>query len=208
MARSSLLGYETGRQPTSSMSLPRVILASASPRRAELLREIVAEFDVVPGHADEIQPEHLSPTEACMLNAYRKARVIAKKFPDALVIGADTEVVLNRRVFGKPRNRHEAAQMLADLAGKEHCVITGVCMVHLRRHRQRTFTDSTRVVFKPLEPDDIAAYLDQIDPLDKAGAYAIQQHGDQIVQRIEGSFSNVVGLPVEKLRKAVAEFRA
>jgi septum formation protein len=188
------------------MSLPRVILASASPRRAELLREVVDDFDVVPGHADELQPEHLSPSEACMLNAYRKARVIAKRFPDALVIGADTEVVLNQRVFGKPRNRSEAAEMLNDLAGKEHRVITGVCMVHLRRHRQRTFADATRVIFKTLGPDDIAAYLEQIDPLDKAGAYAIQQHGDLIVERIEGSFSNVVGLPVERLRKAVAEF--
>jgi septum formation protein len=190
------------------MSLPRVILASASPRRAELLREAVPAFDVIPGHAEEFQPEHLSPTEACLLNAYRKARVIAKQFPDALVIGADTEVVLNRRVFGKPRDRREAAEMLADLEGKEHRVITGVCLIHLRRHRQRTFAEATRVFFKPLSPDEIAAYLDQIDPLDKAGAYAIQQHGDSIVERIEGSFSNVVGLPVERLKSAINEFNS
>jgi septum formation protein len=185
---------------------PPVILASASPRRAELLREIVDEFQVVPGHAEELQPEHLSPTEAGLLNAYRKARVIAKRFPDSLVIGADTEVVLERRVFGKPRDLREAHAMITDLAGREHQVITGVCLVHLRRHRQKLFSVSTRVRFKPLRADEIADYLALINPLDKAGAYAIQEHGDQIVARTDGSFSNVVGLPVERLREELAKF--
>ena len=188
------------------MKLPPVILASASPRRTELLREIVREFKILPGHAAEFQPEHLSPAEACLLNAYRKAHVIAKKFPDALVIGADTEVVLGRRVFGKPRDLADAHAMLADLAGREHQVITGVCLIHLRHHRQRTFAETTRVTFKPLGSDEIAAYLDQINPLDKAGAYAIQEHGERIVARIEGFFSNVVGLPVERLREELRWF--
>lgn len=188
------------------MKLPPVILASASPRRAELLRQIVPDFQVLPGHAEEFQPEHLTPLEACLLNAYRKARVIAKKFPDALVLGADTEVVLGRRVFGKPRDLADAAQMLADLAGREHQVITGVCLIHLRHHRQRTFAVATRVQFKPLRADAIAEYLAAINPLDKAGAYAIQEHGDQIVAKIEGSFSNVVGLPVERLRAELKFF--
>jgi septum formation protein len=188
------------------MKLPQVILASASPRRAELLKQVVAKFDVLPGHAEELQPEHLSPAESCMLNAYRKARVVAKKVPDALVIGADTEVVLGRRVFGKPRDRADAASMLADLEGREHQVITGVCLIHLRQHRQRTFLDTTRVRFKAMKPEDIAAYLECIDPLDKAGAYAIQEYGDQIVESTEGSFSNVVGLPVERLEKELRHF--
>jgi len=189
------------------MNLPRVILASASPRRAELLREFVPDFDIVPAHAEEFQPEHLSPAEACMLNAYRKARAVAKQVPDALVIGADTEVILNRRVFGKPHDRREAAEMLVDLAGKEHQVITGLCLLHLRRHRQRTLADTTHVFFKPLTVDQIRDYLDHINPLDKAGAYAIQEHGDAIVQRIDGSFSNVVGLPVERLKAALKDFQ-
>jgi septum formation protein len=188
------------------MNLPPVILASASPRRAELLRKVVRDFDVIPGHADETQPEHLSPSEACLLNAYHKARVIAKKFPDSLIIAADTEVVLGRRVFGKPRNLKDAAKMLADLAGREHQVITGVCLIHLRHHRQRLFTSVTRVKFKSLRPDDIADYLAQIDPLDKAGAYAIQEHGEMIVEKTEGSYSNVVGLPMERLRKELKVF--
>jgi septum formation protein len=188
------------------MKLPRVILASASPRRAELLRKIVPGFEIVPAQADEHQPEHLSPAEACMLNAYRKARVVAKKFPDALVIGADTEVCLGRRVFGKPATRVDAQRMLLDLEGREHQVITGVCLIHLRRHRQRTFAVATRVRFKRLGADEITDYLDKINPLDKAGAYAIQEHGETIVEKIEGSYSNVVGLPAERLREELACF--
>ena len=188
------------------MKLPPVILASASPRRAELLREVVREFEVIPGHAEEFQPEHFSPVEACLLNAYRKARVIAKKFPDALVIGADTEVVLGRRVFGKPRDLADAYSMLMDLGGREHQVITGVCLVHLRQHRQRLFSATTRVQFKPLRGEEIAEYLGLINPLDKAGAYAIQEHGDKIVAKTDGSFSNVVGLPVEKVREEIRIF--
>ena len=183
------------------MNLPPIILASASPRRAELLREIVEEFQVIPGHAEEFQPEQFSPVESCLLNAYRKARVIAKRFPDALVVGADTEVCLGRRVFGKPRDREDAQRMLAELAGRTHLVITGVCLLHLRRHQQPLFADITRVTFKQLDAPEISDYLDRINPLDKAGAYAIQENGDMIVERAEGSFSNVVGLPVERLRE-------
>jgi septum formation protein len=189
------------------MSLPPVILASASPRREELLRQVVDEFEVIPGHADEFQPEHLSPVEACLLNAYRKARVVAKKHPDALVIGADTEVCLSRRVFGKPKDLADAVGMLADLEGRQHQVITGVCLVCLRQHRQRLFSETTRVTFKPLSTDEITDYLGRINPLDKAGAYAVQEHGDQIVKKVEGSYSNVVGLPVERLRSEIKSFR-
>ena len=188
------------------MRLPPVILASASPRRAELLRALAPGFEVILGYADEFQPEHLSPSEACMLNAYRKARAVAKRFPDSLVIGADTEVCLERRVFGKPQDRADAARMLAALEGKEHQVVTGVCLIHLRHHRQRTFSIATRVFFKPMGADEIAQYLDRINPLDKAGAYAIQEHGEMIVEKIEGSYSNVVGLPVERLAAELEKF--
>ena len=188
------------------MKLPPVILASASPRRAELLRKVVRNAEVMPTQTDESQPEHLSPAEACMLNAYHKARVLAKKCPDALVIGADTEVCLGRKVFGKPRDRRDAEQMLSELQGREHQVITGVCLIHLRRHRQRTFTVTTRVTFKPLGADEIADYLDKIDPLDKAGAYAIQEHGELVVAKTEGSYTNVVGLPVERLKVELNNF--
>jgi septum formation protein len=187
-------------------AMPQIVLASASPRRAELLRELDVEFEVVPGRAKETQPEHLTPSEACLLNAYHKARAVAKKFPDALVIGADTEVVLGRRVFGKPRNMKDAHAMLTALSGKSHQVITGVCLIHLRHHVQRLFLDQTIVRFRDLSSEDISDYLSKIHPLDKAGAYAIQEHGDDIVENIEGSFSNVVGLPVDRLREELEPF--
>lgn len=136
------------------------------------------------------------------VNAYRKARVIAKKFPDRLVLGADTLVYLDRdaKLFGKPADRQDAARMLGELQGRIHAVITGVCLLHLRSHRQRIFADWTDVRFHPLTPKQITDYLALMNPLDKAGAYAIQEHGERIVAEISGSYSNVVGLPVERLR--------
>ena len=181
------------------MKLPPLILASASPRRAELLRQLALEFEVVPSDATETFDDQLSPLELCQLNAHRKARAVAKKIPDALVLGADTLVFLEREIFGKPHNLDEAKQMLAKLQGRTHQVVTGVSLIHLRGHRERIFAVSTDVTFRPLSAEQISGYLSKISPLDKAGAYAIQEHGDKIVEQISGSFSNVVGLPLEKL---------
>ena len=187
-------------------NLPPLILASASPRRAELLRQLRLEFSVLPGHAPEVQPEHLTARETAQINAYRKARLIAKKHPDTLVLGADTIVCLGQRLFGKPADRAEATRMLGELQGHRHQVITGVCLVHLRGHRQSIFAVTTEVNFRPLLPNEINAYLDRINPLDKAGAYAIQEHGDLIVEGIQGSYSNVVGLPLERLERELARW--
>jgi septum formation protein len=183
------------------MDLPPLILASASPRRSELLRQLSLAFQVQPGRAEEIHPEHLSPHEICQVNAYRKARVIAKKHPDALVLGADTIVCLGIRVFGKPADHRDAHRMLSQLQGRTHEVVTGVCLLHLRTHRQKLFAESTTVTFRTLHSDQIRRYLSKIDPLDKAGAYAIQDEGDLIVKNVNGSYSNVVGLPLERLQK-------
>jgi septum formation protein len=181
------------------MELPPLILASASPRRAELLRQLQPEFQIVPSAAAEIFDEQLSPLELCQLNAHRKARAVAKKIPDALVLGADTLVFLNGEIMGKPATHAEAGQMLARLQGRTHQVVTGVSLIHLRGHHERLFAVSTDVTFRPLDERQISDYLSKINPLDKAGAYAIQEHGDMIVSEISGSFSNVVGLPVERL---------
>lgn len=188
------------------MNLPPLILASASPRRAELLRELGVKFQVLPGHAQEEVGDVLSPHELCQLNACRKARVVAKKFPDNLVLGADTEVCLGAEVFGKPSDLTDAARMLDRLQGRTHEVVTGVCLVHLRRHRQKVFAVSTSVRFRPLGAAQIRDYLAKINPLDKAGAYAIQQHGDEIVEKISGSWTNVVGLPLERLQEELARW--
>ena len=180
-----------------------IILASASPRRVELLRELVQTFAVVPSDAKEIHDEQLTAWEMAQVNAYRKARVVANKFPDAWVIGADTLVYLDResKLYGKPKNLTDAARMLGELQGKTHAVITGVCLIHLRKRQHRVFADWTDVKFHALTRKQIQEYLALMNPLDKAGAYAIQEHGERIVAGISGSYSNVVGLPVERLKK-------
>src|SRR6266508_4496174 len=124
-----------------SMKLPPLILASKSPRRSDLLREMGLEFSVVPSDAEELLNEQLTAREASQLNAYRKARAVAKKFPDALVLGADTLVYLDNIVFGKPANLAEAQRMLQQLQGRTHQVVTGVCLLYLRGHRDRLFAE-------------------------------------------------------------------
>jgi septum formation protein len=188
------------------MTTPPLILASASPRRSELLRQMGLEFRVVPAQALEEQPGHLTPAEISQVNAYRKARAVAKHQPDSLVLGADTIVCLGSRIFGKPANLETAEQMLLELQGREHLVITGLCLIHLRAHRQRAFAETTRVQFHSLGRAQVGQYLSRVNPLDKAGAYAIQEHGDLIIERVEGSFSNVVGLPVGRLREVLGSW--
>jgi septum formation protein len=190
------------------VKLPPLILASASPRRAELLKLLQVKFRILPGEAQEVAHEHLSPLEVCQLNAHRKARAVAKKIPDDLVLAADTLVFLDGEIFGKPHNLTDARRMLARLQGRTHQVVTGVCLMHLRVHRERIFAVSTDVLFHPLDDRQIRSYLAKINPLDKAGAYAIQESGELIISEVSGSYSNVVGLPVEKLRQELSVWPA
>ncbi len=186
--------------------LPKLILASASPRREELLGQLHVPFTVLPATAAEAHHEHLTGRELSLLNAYSKARVIAKRFPDALVLGADTLVCLGTQLFGKPADMAEAAHMLRQLRGRTHQVVTGVCLLHLRGHREKLFADITDVTFLPLSAAQIRDYLAHVNPLDKAGAYAIQEHGERIVAHVSGSYSNVVGLPLERLRSELTRW--
>ena len=188
------------------MKLPPFILASTSPRRAELLSLLPVKFNIVASDAVEVSHSHLTPLEVCQLNAHRKARAVAKQRPDSLVLGADTLVFLGREIFGKPRHLAEAERMLWQLQGKTHQVVTGVSLIHLRRHQEKIFAVSTDVLFYPLTRAQIKNYLAKINPLDKAGAYAIQERGELIVAEISGSFSNVVGLPVERLREELSRW--
>jgi septum formation protein len=190
------------------MSLPPLILASASPRRSELLRELGVAFQVIPSEAPEVHSEQLTAWEIAQVNAYRKARVVAKKFPDALVIGADTLVYLGTNLLGKPAGMEEAYRMLELLQGKTHEVVTAICLLNLRHHRQRQFAETTFVTFRPLDAVTIRRNLAQVNPLDKAGAYAIQEEGEMIVERISGSYTNVVGLPTERLREELESWDA
>lgn len=182
------------------MKRPPLILASASPRRAQLLKLLSVPFNALPSEAEEVAPEHLSPLEVCQLNAHRKARAVAKKIPDALVLGADTLVFLDNAILGKPRDLADAHRMLLRLQGGTHQVVTGVSLIHLRGHREKIFAVSTDVLFHPMNEQQVRDYLAKINPLDKAGAYAIQEFGELLISEISGSYSNVVGLPVERLR--------
>jgi len=188
------------------MKLPPLVLASASPRRVHLLRQAGFEFVILPARIREVQPEHLTPHEIAQINAYRKSRAVAKQHPDAIVLGADTLVCLGRQILGKPASLAEAHQMLAKLQGRTHEVVTGVCLIHLRQHRQKVFVVSTAVTFRRLHLDQIRRYLAKVNPLDKAGGYAIQEDGDEIVKNIHGSYSNVVGLPIERLQEELRQW--
>jgi septum formation protein len=178
----------------------QLILASASPRRVELLRQLGCTFRVVPSRAEEIHSLQLTAWELARVNAYRKARAVAAEYPEALVLGADTLVCQGNTLFGKPADLPEARRMLARLQGRTHDVVTGVCLLRLRSYRRRIFAVTTKVRFRPLSSPQIDQYLASIDPLDKAGAYAIQEGGDQLVRECSGSYWNVVGLPLERLR--------
>jgi nucleoside triphosphate pyrophosphatase len=179
---------------------PPLILASASPRRAELLRQLGFEFKVVASDVPEIHHDQLTAREVAQINAYRKARAVAKRFPDLVVLGADTLVSLEESLLGKPASLEDAYGMLEQLQGRTHQVVTAICLLHLREHRQLMFTENTAVTFRPLDAVKIRRYLTQVNPLDKAGAYAIQEESDLLVEKIDGSYTNVVGLPLERLQ--------
>lgn len=179
--------------------IDRLILASASPRRVDLLRSMGVEFDVVPSSADELHDESFAPDVLCELNAERKATDVEKLYPGRIVLGADTLVALEGKLLGKPRDLAEASEMLRELSGKTHRVITGVCLCG--PDRKATFSEVTEVSFRRLGAEVIRAYLAEVNVLDKAGAYGIQERGEMIVESISGSFSNVVGLPQERVAR-------
>jgi len=184
-----------------SQPLPPVVLASQSPRRVSLLRELVPEFRVNPSDATELHDTKMGIRRLCEVNAELKAFPVARQFPDHLVIAADTLVFLDDQALGKPADLDEARSMLRRLSGRIHQVITGVCLVQASVRRMRRFSDTTHVRFRVLEETDIAGYLERVHVLDKAGAYALQEEGHRIVDVVEGSRANVIGLPVESLRR-------
>jgi len=185
---------------------PRLVLASSSPRRRDLLSRAGFAFEVVVPQVDEIQTETLTLREATCWNALRKGLVIARQRPNEVVLAADTLVALEHRVIGKPSDRKDAARILRLLSGQTHYVCSSVFIAFLAAGKSQSFSVTSRVVFKKLSEEMIEDYLSRIDPLDKAGAYAAQGHGAEIIERVEGSFSNVVGLPMEKTSRALRAF--
>lgn len=173
----------------------QLILASSSPRRRELLEREGVVFEVVSSPAEESHDASLKPEVLCEHNAALKARAVAALHQDAVVIGADTLVFIDDEPLGKPKGMDEARAMLRKLSGRRHHVCTGVCVIH-SDGKEECFHGDTLVKFRELSDEEIDAYFSLVNPLDKAGAYGIQEHGDRIVEGIEGDFDNVMGLPV------------
>ena len=172
----------------------KIILASSSPRRRELLSKAEVKFDICIKSVDETVPEGMSPAEGAEHTAAVKAMAVAFMNTEAVVIGADTIVVLGDEILGKPKDKADAADMLKKLSGKEHEVITGVCLAY--KGKYETFHCSSKVKFYELTDDEIRHYVASGEPMDKAGAYGIQGKGMMLVESINGDYCNIVGLPV------------
>ena len=184
-----------------------LVLASRSPRRRELLAQAGIEAVCVPSDAEEMTATDGCPSGLAIANAELKAMAVALERPADVVLGADTIVVFEGEIFGKPRDLAQAAEMLGRLAGRVHEVMTGVCLVRWDRRAMIKFHETTRVKFRPLDGGQIRDYLASIDPLDKAGGYAAQEDSGRIIELVEGSFSNVVGLPLDRTLAALASFK-
>jgi len=182
----------------SQVKVPHIILASASPRRAELLRSAAIPFTVDVANIAEDLKNGERPAGHAERLAREKAEVVASRNPGKIVLGADTIVVVDDQILGKPRDAADAARMLRLLSGRAHKVITGVCMVfpETRNPKLETSSEQTSVHFAPLSASDIEAYIATREPMDKAGAYAIQGIASRWITKIEGDYANVVGLPV------------
>jgi septum formation protein len=188
-------------------STPALVLASASPRRQELLARLGIPFTVAPSHIPEVHPPgpHALALAAVALD---KARAVASRWTAgaAIVLGADTEVVLDGRYLGKPRDAADAARMLRELGGRTHEVITGLALVDVPSGREETTAVTTRVTMAAASDEEIAAYVATGEPLDKAGGYAVQGRGGTLVARVDGCLTNVIGLPVETTRRLLARW--
>lgn len=184
----------------------KLVLASRSPRRQALLSGIGCSFEVLAGDVDETYDPSWSPGRIVTALALRKARWAARRKPDAVVIGADTLVVADRRIMGKPRTPEEARSMLSELQGRAHTVYTGVAVIDARSGREAAGFRATEVRMRSLSEAEVEAYVATGEPMDKAGAYAIQGLGALLVDSIAGDYFTVVGLPLTLLDELLREF--
>ena len=180
------------------VSKAKIILASSSPRRIAYLKELGVRFHCVAPEIDETIYENESPRDYVRRLAILKAKTVAKLHPQVWVLGADTTVVVDNEVLGKPKNSSDAKRMLNRLSGRTHHVLSGIALVNENRMKTKSAVSSTRVTFRSLSRKEIECYTNTGEPFDKAGSYGAQGKGGLLLKRIEGSFSNVVGLPLEK----------
>jgi len=185
---------------------PTLLLASNSPRRRALLLEAGFEFATFVPDVEEKFDVDLTLRELTAFNAIRKGMTAARRRPKNVVLAADTLVSIDNHVLGKPKDKNEAVMMLERLSGRAHAVCTSVFICQLAESKSTSLYEISRVYFRRLAPTKIDSYLERVNPLDKAGAYAAQGFGSEIIKKIEGSYTNVVGLPMEKIIAALAEF--
>lgn len=181
--------------------MKKIILASQSPRRKQLLKQLGLEFDIVTSGVEETLNPRLKPRHQAEELALQKAQSVAEKFDDAVIIGADTLVALGDEIIGKPKNENDAKRMLKRLRGRQHTVITGFVLIDTASKRTIIKSVETKVWFRKLSPQEISTYVEKEKPLDKAGAYAIQGLGSLFVEKIEGDYFGTVGLPLFTLAK-------
>jgi septum formation protein len=184
--------------------MSRVILASASPRRSELLRNAGIAFEVAPAEVHEEPFMNENPLEYAQRLARDKAQAVLARYPDGLVLGADTVVIVDEHLLEKPQDTDDAKRMLRLLSGRAHEVVTGVCLTSSQY--ERTEAEITTVVFSSMSEQEIAEYVASGEPMDKAGAYGIQGIASRWVERIEGDYFNVVGLPIARVYRILTEY--
>lgn len=185
--------------------MKRLILASSSSRRIEILKNLGLEFEVIPSNFEESLVDDQPQRLVCKLAESKAKDVISKVPSDSIIIAADTVVVKDKRIFGKPKSQNEAYEMLRELSGSSHKVVTGICIVDNINELEVADYEETTVYFKELSDDEIWNYIKTGEPIDKAGAYGIQSLGGLFVKKIDGCYFNVMGLPVYKLYTMMGE---
>lgn len=184
----------------------KLILASASPRRQELISLITNEYVCNPSGVEEVIPDGIAVSQIPLCLALQKAKAVAKDFPDDIVVGCDTAVILKDEVLGKPKDKEDARRMMKALSGKVHQVITGCALV--KDEKSLGFSNVTEVEFFELSDEEIEEYINTSEPYDKAGGYGIQGKASLFVKGIKGDYFNVVGLPVAELKRQISKFVA
>ncbi len=180
------------------------VLASQSPRRKQLLEQAGLSFRIIPSEVEEIVKDTDTPEEVVASLSHQKATDVFSRHSDQLILGADTIVAIDDKILGKPVNKQEAKEMLQQLSGRDHYVLTGVTL--LSETKEMTFVEKTHVQFYPLTSEEITDYIDSGEPFDKAGGYGIQGLGSTLVEKINGDYFTIVGLPIAKVVRALKQF--
>lgn len=187
------------------MKLKRIVLASSSPRRHKLLKDLGITFIIDPSRYEENMSLPLKPEALVKHLSLQKAKDVAKKYDDAVIIAADTFVVLGNDIFGKPKNLDDAKNMLRKLRGTIHHVVTGYTIIDTTQNKTITASEMSKIHLQHMTDTDIQTYVETFKPLDKAGSYAIQEIDQAYIKKIEGNIDNILGLPLKALRKSLQE---